>query len=256
MKKALIVTIFFAGVTLVPRAFAAESECDLKPQYKNLQDAVASNIYGSSEEVRRELSARADLLSSTIDCAVKELDNLKSQVSDAESDDNKDITSRLEGSLDEAKRFYAIHKDNIKDQGIEGTKGLAKDIRSYRNSTQIEIENRVANFLFWNNNQALFSKANDRLSQAKVVVASLKLLENDNAESQYNEAKQNLDHALDLNHRAGEALTKGLSSDDTLSLIKDSLSSLSSAYGSLVNIGEKLNKVLPTGEDKPEDAKQ
>ncbi|MDO8504656.1 MAG: hypothetical protein Q7S36_02270 [Candidatus Liptonbacteria bacterium] len=250
MKKLLFALPFLLLVTVTNTAFSAGSACDLSREYATFQEATKYTSY-SAEDIQRELRSRMVLLNATIDCATKDIDSLKADISEAGNDEAiESVRGRVLDALGEATRFYSLRKASIKDQGIQGTKDLAKEVRNWRDNNYQNLADRVKNFLVWSDNQFLFEKASERLSQSQFVVTSLKLLENQDSEKLYYDAKSKLENAENLNQRAGDALAKGLVSDETLGIIKSSLVALSDTYKSFLEISGELTKVLPTGENE------
>ncbi|TSC60594.1 MAG: hypothetical protein LiPW15_472 [Parcubacteria group bacterium LiPW_15] len=243
MKKLLIFVPVSLLVTISLPAFAAEKTCDLSGEYKSFALAVQNPSY-SQEGIQKELSARASLLSVAIGCAREDVIDLKNQIltDDNTSDSANQIKERVVESLDEAIRFYDMKKDSIKDQGIQGTKDLAREIKVWRDSNYDQLSGRVKNFMLWSSNQSLFEKASDRLSQSQLVVTSLKVLENEDSEKVYYDAKLKLETAQKLNGEAGAAIARGASSEETFGMIKNSLEALSNTYKNFFEISGKLNK--------------
>ena len=252
MKKLLISLPIIIGVTVMGVALAAENTCDLTSQYKVFAEATQKPSY-SSEDIQEELSARWALLGATINCAQNDVDALRASVPDAENDQAELVRDRIMDSLNEAGRFYKLKENSIKDQGIQGTKDLAKEIRAWRETNHENLANKVRNFSVWNKNQNLFDKASDRLSQSQFVINSLKLLETEDSQKLYYDAKSSLDVARELNRKAGDAIANGLSSDETLLLLKSSLETLSDTYKKFLAISGELTKVLPTEKTEAEE---
>lgn len=250
MKKLLILAPAALLVTLASTASAAEKTCDLNAQYKVFASATQNQSY-STENIQKELSARASLLSAAIDCAREDVINLKKQVLADDSDSTKNARERIIESLDDAIRFYDSKKNSIKDQGIQGTKDLAREIKSWRDNNYDQLSARVKNFFLWSANQSLFEKADDRLSQSQLVVASLKVLENEDSQKVYYDAKLKLEAAQELNRKAGDAITRGIASEETFKIIKDSLEALSNTYKNFFEISGKLNKTDGVDEPSP-----
>lgn len=243
MKKLLILAISSLLVTIAAPVFSAENACDLADEYKAFASATQNPSY-SQEDIQRELSARVSLLSSVIGCAREDIIDLKDQILAEESslDSIGAIKERVVESLDEAIRFYDMKKDSLKDQGIQGTKDSAREIKAWRDNNYDQLSGRVKNFILWSSNQPLFEKASDRLSQSQFVVTSLKVLENEDSEKIYYDAKTKLETAEVLNNKAGDAIANGTASEETFGIIKDSLEALSNTYKNFFEISGKLNK--------------
>ena len=253
MKKLLILLPLAFLVTGATSVYASETpSCDLSREYESFVSATKYPSY-SPEDIQKELSARMALLGATIDCATKDIESLMAEIAVPGNDMVEEVRGRVLESLEGAIRFYSLRKDSIKDQGIQGTKDLAREIRIWRDNNYQVLADRVKNFLVWESNQALFEKASERLSQSQFFVTSLKFLENQDAEKIYFDAKSRLENAEDLNKRAGSAISNGLPSDETLNIIKRSLVALSDTYKSFLEISGQLTQVLPTGEATEED---
>lgn len=247
MKRLLLFGPAAILVTLAHPALAAKETCDLTAEYKAL-----ASIIQTQEDIQKELSARVSLLSATIACAREDVIVLKSQVLADDTSAAQEARERLTEALDEAIRFYDIKKDSLKDQGIQGTKDIAREIKSWRNNNYAQLSGRVKNFVLWSANQPLFEKASDRLSQSQLVVTSLKVLELENKDSGkiYFEAKTRMESAEELNRKAGDAIARNAPSEETFGVIKDSLEALSNAYKNFFEISGQLNKTnVPAQED-------
>ncbi len=252
MKKLLILAPISLLVTIAAPVFGAERVCDLAEEYKVFAKATQNSSY-SQEDVQKELAARVALLSSAIGCAREDVIGLKDQMlaEDNNSDSAAAIKERVVESLDEAIRFYDTKKNSLKDQGIQGTKDSAREIKAWRDNNYNQLFGRVKNFILWNSNQPLFKKAYDRLSQSQLVVTSLKVLENEDSEKTYYEAKTKLETAQELNKRAGDAIARGVASEEAFGIIKDSLEALSNTYKNFFEISGKLNKTEAVDELVP-----
>lgn len=250
MKKLLIWAPITVLVTLSGTALAAERTCDLTEKYKVYASAT-QNSSNSMEDIQKELSARASLLRGAIDCAREDIIELKNQVLPDDVDSAKTAKERVVESLDDAIRFYDMKKESIKDQGIQGTKDLAKEIKAWRDNNYDQLSGRVSNFITWSANQPLFEKASDRLSQSQLVVASLKVLENEDSQKIYYDAKSKLENAQMLNKKAGDAIAHGVLSEEAFGIIKNSLEALSDTYKNFFEISGKLNKSPAPEESKP-----
>jgi len=252
MKKLLILVPISLLVTVSAPVFSAERACDLTNEYK-IFASVTQNTSYSQEDIQRELSARTSLLSSVIGCAREDIIDLKNQMlaEDIGSDYIGTTKERVVESLDEAIRFYDSKRGSLKDQGIQGTKDLAREIKAWRDNNYDQLSGRVKNFTLWNSNQPLFKKASDRLSQSQFVVTSLKVLENEDSEKIYYDAKVKLETAENLNNKAGDAIANGIASEETFGIIKDSLEALSNTYNNFFEISGKLNKTDNANEPVP-----
>lgn len=241
MKKLLLALSITIGVTSAGYAFAADgATCDLSAQYKDFLSATQAPSY-SQEAVQRELGARIKLLSATIGCAEKDLQTLKASLPDPANGKVGQVRDRVIGAIDDADRFYELKKSTLAGQGIQGTKDLAQDIKNWREANYNNLLGRVQNFLVWNDNQKFFDTASDRLSQSQFVVTSLKIIDDQNAQNLLSAARDNLSGANDLNNRAGDAIARGATPDETMDIIKQSLSSLAVAYKSFLGIGNQLS---------------
>ena len=260
MKKLLILAPVSLLVTIAAPVFAAERACDLTAEYKAFASATQNPSY-SQEDIQKELAARVSLLKSAISCAREDIIDLKNQILAEENspDSAGAIKERVVESLDEAIRFYDMKKDSLRDQGIQGTKDSAREIKAWRDNNYDQLSGRVKNFILWSSNQPFFEKASDRLSQSQFVVTSLKVLENEDSEKIYYDAKVKLENAQELNNKAGDAIARGASSEETFSMIKDSLEALSATYNNFFEISGKLNKtddvdeLVPMIDSSPKD---
>lgn len=246
MKKLLLALPILLGVTLAGRVSAAEpTSCDLSQEYKSFLAATEAPSY-TQAAIQRELESRIDLLNATIDCAKEELQALKNGLSDAANAKATEVRDRVFGAIDDGVRFYDIKKSVLSGQGIQGTKDVAREIKDWREANYNSLLGRVQNFLIWNDNQKIFDIASDRISQSQFIVSSLKIIDSQEAQNFLSAARDNWNEASNLNNRAGDAISQGLTPDETIDIIKQSLSTLATAYKSFLGIGSRLTGEVST----------
>ena len=227
-----------------PQTAKAEDICDLSTKYKAYTEAAKENNY-SEEGLAKELSARKDLLSGSIDCAKLDVDSLKESLSKSPEDVSSDLRNGLLNSLEEASKYYNQKQSTLDALGIQGLKDTAKSIYNWRENNFSVLAKRIKNYLVWEENQDIFTKTEDRLKQINSLVSSLKMIEDPSLQNALSKASGNLLNARDENNKAKSSLERNLNSDEVLSLMKKSLEYLSNTYGNFLEISDYIGRIIP-----------
>ncbi len=208
-------------------------------------DAVTA---AQSEGITAELAARKALLTKTIRCAEADAQSLADQINALPAVPNADaIKNQLLGKLNDAENFYEIELGKVADAGISGTQAIARELLAWRASNYAPLVAQIANFTLWASNQALLKTANDRLSQMRNIVAFLEEAGTQaDLENLLGSASGLVQSADEKNDAARIALVQLLPPDQSLDLIKQSLSSLADAYAKFSDMSAIIQKLLPT----------
>ncbi|MDD2654843.1 MAG: hypothetical protein PHI86_07055 [Candidatus Omnitrophica bacterium] len=228
----------------IPKAAKAEDICNLSEKYKTYTEAVKANDY-SEEGLNKELLARKDLLSDSIDCAKLDVDSLKESLSKSPENVSGNLRNDLLTSLEEASSYYDQKKLMLDNLGIQGLKDIARSIHTWREDKFSVLAKRIKNFLVWEENQDIFTKTEERLKQITNLISSLKMIEDSNLQNILNKASGNLLNAKDENNKAKSSLERNLNSDEVLSPMKKSLEYLSNTYGNFLEISDYISRIIP-----------
>jgi hypothetical protein len=193
---------------------------------------------GYTDEIRAELAVRKQLIGKTINCAQQEVSVLQiSLASTTAPGDAQPLQSQLAGDLNEATGFYNGELAKLNVVGVAGTKAIALEVLTWRAGTFLPLSENVSNFILWAQNQNLFSTAQARMTQTQRAVSLIEgTTPNPALQTALNAAQSSFNDAQNENAAAESALTENLSPAQTLSLIKQSLSSLSDTYKGFSNV--------------------
>jgi hypothetical protein len=223
-------------------AVSAASSCTITSA--DLAQITAAQAQG----LLAELSARKTLLIRTITCAKTDAQTLQTNLNAVTVTDNAaTLKTQLSGKLDDAMNYYDIELGKVTNAGIAGTQKIAGEVLTWRASNYDPLAAQVANFTLWSENQALFGTGTARLQSIESVVAFVEQAAPNNAlQSDLSGAQALMQTALDQNSQATNALLQSLPPDQALSLIQQSLQSLSDAYQTFFDISTVLQALLPT----------
>jgi len=265
MKRIAVIVVFFAGFMLITWLPSAHADATTTKTSSSSIEAVDADACGISlgdlaairtiqndnslsylDEVKQELAVRKDLLIKTILCAKINAEEQKVYLTNAAIDpDFKDLENQWSGKLDDAMSYYDIQLQRVNGAGISGTESIARDVLSWRKNNYAPLAENVSNFIMWSKNQNLFVAAQSRLAEIKSLVDSPLFSESLDVQSTYEEAAVSLTTSLNQNTSAKTALAQSLSPDESLSLIKQSLDSLSSTYEHFFDISNLIQSLLP-----------
>jgi hypothetical protein len=202
-----------------------------------------------SQEVVAELAVRKSLIVQTITCAQNDLQTLQSAlgaVSVSKDADAATIQNQLESNLSGAGNFYALELSKVNDAGIAGTKAIASEILSWRQSTYAPLVGDVNNFVLWAGDQGLFSTAATRMTETQQAVAFLESASpNADLQTAFNAAYASFGTAKSDNGAAEAAFQQSLAPDQTLTLIKQSLGALQDTYQQFFTVSTIIQTLLP-----------
>lgn len=247
MKKIFfgLIAIFLGlYVTNTTKLAQAEEACDLGKKLETYTEILKKPDY-SNEGIKKELSARKDLLGSSIECAKLDVLSLKNSLQKSPTTVAGNLRENLLGSLEEASEYYDQKKEMIEGLGVQGIKDLSKEIYAWRESTFSVLAKRIKNYLVWQENQDIFTKTEDRLKQINGIISSLKMLDDPDLQNSLHKASVNLLNAKEENNKTRASLERNLNTEDVLSSMKKSLEYLSSTYGNFMEISDRISEIIP-----------
>jgi hypothetical protein len=252
IASSAFITLFVAGVIFVsgsihiPTAHAAD--CGITPgnvaQIATIQNDPSLS---ASDAIKRELTLRKMLVGETIVCAEQEAQTFQTNLaSTTVPSDVQSLQSQLLGNLNEAANFYNSEMAQLNVVGIAGTKAIAQQVLAWRASSFIPLSESVNNFILWAQNQDLFNTAQIRMNQTQSAVSFLEAASpNANLQTAFDKTRSSFNDAETENAATKTALIQNLSPDQSLTLIKQSLASLSDTYQGFSDVSTAISKILP-----------
>lgn len=221
----------------------APSATDLK----NITAIENDPTLSYSDEIKSELAARKQLLGTTITCALTEEQQLQTSLSAiSTTGDVANLQSQLTGRLNDAANFYNIELGKLGSAGIAGSEAVAREVLAYRTGSYEPLAGEVNNFILWSDNQDLFATAQTRMAQtSRAVSFLLDAAPDSDLQNAFAAAKVSFTDATNQNQAAENALVQSLPSDESLSLIQKSLSSLSDTYQQFFTVSNLIKTLLP-----------
>jgi hypothetical protein len=238
--------IFVFAILHVPVAQAAN--CDITAgdiaQITAIQNDPALNV---SEEIQQELALRKQLVGKTILCAEQETQTFQANLaSTTVESDAQPLQAQLLSNLGSASDFYNLELTKLNSTGIAGTEAIAQEVLAWRAGTFLPLSENVNNFILWAQNQNLFDTAQTRMTQTQRAVSFLESASpNADLQTALDNAQASLNSAESENAAAKAAFAQGLSPDQGLALIKQSLDSLSATYQNFFAVSTAISKILP-----------
>jgi hypothetical protein len=208
-------------------------------------DAVTAS---EASGLTAELAARRALLIRTIGCAKDEAQTREDDLNALKiTSDEETLRSQLLNKLGDAENYYDIELAKLNGAGIAGTKAVAREMYDWRQANYIPLAKQIADFALWSENQDLFATAATRLDQTKNVVTFVtQAVPNSDLQNAFASASALVQAANEENLAAGKALLQFLPPDQSLTLIQQSLQSLSDAYKKFSDVNGIVQTLLPT----------
>jgi hypothetical protein len=200
-----------------------------------------------TEEIKAELAARKQLLGTTITCALGEAQTLQTSLAAVSATgDIANLQSQLNGRLDDTVNFYNIELTKLSGVGISGSEAIAKEVLAYRSGSYEPLAGDVNNFILWSGNQDLFATAQSRMDQTSRAVSFLESASPDgDLQNAFDAAQASFNDATSENQSAENALIQSLPATQSLSLIQQSLASLSDTYQQFFTVSNLIKTLLP-----------
>ncbi len=234
------------SLSLISTPAQAAQECQFQDKIRELKAIKAASGDDYLASIRKELSLRKEILKSAILCITNDAENLRGKLKAVSSDDPdiKSIRESLGAQLQTTIDFYQSEKAKIDTFGIRSSEESAKSIKIWRASTYAPLAEESVNFLLWVKNQEILKTAQTRFDQIRATVKALKINEREEMVKGMRDAEDNLEKANALHARAKDTFMSGGNPGTSLSLIKETLESLSGAYQNFFVISESATKIL------------
>lgn len=223
-----------------PRAHAKEcllTQTDLEPLF------LRRNVEATPYDIGQARIRRA-LLSRTMLCARAEAETLRTRVAGAAVPELLSAKVQLLRRLDEALAYYESQEALVANLGAEGVRIFSRDLLSWRNGNWTPLAKTAANFFLWMDNQRLVRAAQNRLDQMSRTAAFLKLIENKNAQSDWDAARRSFAEAEKIHEEARRGLEQFDAPGNTLDLIKKALGSLKETYSHLADLSKDIQVLI------------
>lgn len=234
--------IFSAGVARADDACALTSA-----DFAKIAAVQNDPAFTPSEEVTQELVVRKQLLSQTITCAQIQVSSLGATLAAATTTyGTANVQSQLLSDLVGASDFYTIEASKLNGVGLAGSKEVASEILAWRAGTYVPLEGKINNYLLWTQDQPLFNTAQVRMDQTQNAVDFLEgTSASPDLQNAFNAAYASFQSAKAQNAAAESALAQSLAPDQSITLIKQSLDSLSSTYEGFFAVSDAIKALLP-----------
>jgi hypothetical protein len=239
---------FLFGFARVPAAHADTVDCT--PSAADIAQITAIQndpTLTPSQELSQELALRRQLVGETIACAEQEAQTFQTNLATTTVEsDAQPLQAQLLSDLGSATEFYNLQLTKLSGAGIAGTEAIAQEVLAWRAGTFFPLSENVNNFILWAQNQDLFNTAQTRMADTQRAVSFLESASpNPNLQSAFDSAQSSFNDAESENAAVKAALAQGLSPEQTLALIKQSLSSLSGTYQGFFNVSTQISNILP-----------
>jgi hypothetical protein len=200
-----------------------------------------------TDEIKQELAVRKQLLQTTIVCAKSKAEDLEKSLNGLSvTGDSATLATTLSGKLSDAINFYSIELGKLDGVGIAGSKDIAKEILAYRMGSYDLLAGAVNNFIIWKGNQGLFKAAATRMDETNRAATFLEnAAPSADLQNAMNAARASFQDAKTRNQAAEQALLQLQPPEQSLTLIQQSLQSLSDTYHQFFNVSTIIKGLLP-----------
>jgi hypothetical protein len=250
--KAIIIAGFFAALAGVgfgvSAVHAATGDCTINvADIQAIKDIQNDRTLSYNDEIQKELAARKQLVSKTINCAKADAQALRDILNKSAVPDNMTQTqSQLSDRLGDAMNFYDLELGKLNDAGIAGSESVAKDVLTWRQGTYAPLAGTVSNLILWSQNQVLFRTAQSRMNQTQRAVSFIESAAgNDDLQKAFAGATAAFQSAEQANTTAQNLITQLASPDQSGAAIKQSLQALSDTYQKLFDVSTLITTLLP-----------
>jgi hypothetical protein len=229
---------------------ASTGDCEFQSYFDELNKVGADAYLDYQSSVVAELKIRQEALNAVLDCGLKDVANLKSQLEQEKISDSNSkaqlIQNQYLGQLQQANDFYNQEKARVSGLGILGTKQLAAEILNWKQNTYDSQSEKIVDFILWLRNQKFIGIVQQRLNAFSHYLNTWNLMDNPEIQSSFSDAQKNFQSAQDLNTRIGnDFYNQNFNLPDMTQSIKISLESVSAAYQNFFDLQKEIQKILP-----------
>jgi hypothetical protein len=238
--------VFISGFLRVPTAHAAD--CAITTGDIAQIAAIQNDpTLSPSDEMRQELALRKQLVGRTIVCAEQEAQTFQQNLASTTVESGtQPLQAQLLSNLSGAMDFYNLELTKLNGVGIAGSEAIAQEVLAWRAGTFLPLSENVNNFILWAQNQNLFETAQTRMTQTQRAVSFLESATPDpSLQVAFDSAQSSFNDAESENAAAKAAFAQGLSPDQGLAFIKQSLDSLSTTYKNFFTVSTAISSILP-----------
>lgn len=211
-------------------------------KFENLKKADLSE----EEKISSKEKLKKEIIISIFDCSIKEADFLKSKLNEISiSDEGVEIVRQeLIEKLSAIADYYKKQKEE--DISNFNVKIIAKNLKTWREENYKPIQQKIASFILWVNNQSLFDTAQNRLDRLNQTVKTLKIIDQEESKIQnlIQKASNILKTAQTNNFLAKQALKNSNLADDALIFIRASLNNLYQVYRVFFELGDTIRPLF------------
>jgi hypothetical protein len=229
-------------------AYAATDNCTITTADIAQISAIQNDpTLSYSDEIKQELALRQQLVGETIACAEQDVQTLQATLQATPVDDESQaLQSQFLGQLTDATTFYNIELAKLDGSVISGTETVAKEVLQWRESNFLPLTEQINNFILWSQNQPLFDTAQIRMDQTSRAVTFLEsAAPNPALQTAFDSALASFNTAQSQNAAAKASLPQLSSANQSLTLIKESLDSLSATYQDFSTVSGLIKGILP-----------
>lgn len=244
--------LFVAGVIFISASFHAPvahaATCGITSEDVAQIAAIQNDpTLSYADEINQELALRKQLVGKTIVCAQQEAQTFQATLASTTVGSSAEpLQGQLLSDLNGATNFYALELTKLNDVGISGSEAIAQEVLAWRAGTFLPLSENVNNFILWAQNQNLFDTAQERMTQTARAVSFLESASpNASLQTAFDGVQSSFNDAESMNAAAKTALAQGISPNQSLSLIKQSLDSLSTTYQGFFNVSKIISSILP-----------
>ncbi len=237
-----------SGASSSPAA-AAAGGCEFQPYLDELSNVNASGSLDYQSGVIAELKIRQEALGAVLDCGLKDVADLKSQL-DQEAISDSDskaqvIKNQYLDQLRQANDFYVQEKSRVSGLGILGTKQLSAEILNWKQNTYDIQSEKIVDFILWLRNQKFIGVVQGRVDAFGRYLKTWNLTDNPEIQTSFGDAQKNLQSAQDLNVQIRDDFYgQNFNLPDLTQAIKSSLESISAAYQDFFDLQKEIQKIL------------
>lgn len=225
----------------------SQENCLLQKQLNELENLKNADL-SKEEKLSAEEKLKKEIVISLFNCSLKEVDFLKSKLEELSLSDEgaKIIRQELIEKLNTIADYYKTQKEESEISNSFDIKITAKNLKNWREENYKPIQQKIATFILWVNNQALFDTAQIRFDKLSQAAKALKIIDQDEKEIQnlIQKASDILKTAQTNNFLAKQALKNSNFANDALIFIRASLNNLHQVYQVFLELGGNIRRLL------------
>lgn len=225
--------------------------CDISgdlSKLEKLEEDMNNAVSPSQKQLVEDLKIRRDILNKSLSCEINNINNLKSDLSGAQTGDDQSaaLKSQYLKDLNNITAFYSSQKSKVGKLGISGTKQISEEILNKKQDDFNSQTQMIIDFVLWEKNQSVMSSLGNKIQDVNRYLKLWSLFDKDAINNNFKNSQSDLSMAQEISQQIENSFSSStVPVSQVNDLTKSFLQSIYNTYQDLINLQSNIKKILP-----------